>query len=220
MRRFGIAALIAIAGNPVWANDNAIGGSISTLGAGVEYTRRLDEQFNLRVNANGLNYNRSDTIDDIHYDAKLRLRNAGVLADWVVNRWLRLSAGLYYNGNKADLSGNPTDGNYTFNGASYPAAAVGDLSGKVDFNTFSPYLGIGFGNPVGSDSNWTFTFDVGVLFQGSPKVSLNAQCSPLLSAADCQVLQDNVTAEEDEVRKAAEDYEFWPVVKLGLHYAF
>ncbi|GAA5786181.1 hypothetical protein [Chitiniphilus shinanonensis] len=216
---FALVLIAASASAP--AQDTAIGIDLSTLGVGGELTHRLTDQFNLRLNLNGLQLNRSDTLDNVDYDADIRLFTAGIIGDWIIpDTRFRLSAGVFYNGNKADLTSKANDGTYRINGVTYDADDIGNLTGRVDFNRFSPYLGIGWGNPVAGDDALTFTFDLGVLYQGAAKLRLDANCDPDLPAAACQALQNDVEAERARAEDDIRDYRFWPVVKVGLNYRF
>lgn len=129
----------------------------------------------------------------------------------------RLTAGGYYNDNSVDLkdkanSGNTVDiGNSTFTGAQ-----VGTLTGQVDFNTFSPCVGLGFGNVVGEGSPFTFSVDLGAVYQGSPDVSLSAS-GPIASDL---VFQTELVREVKDLNDKADSYRFYPVVQVGLSYRF
>ncbi|TJZ72039.1 hypothetical protein [Chitiniphilus eburneus] len=216
-----LSLALALACTQAGAEGTALGIDISTLGVGGELTQRINDQFNVRLNVNGLQLNHGDTIDNIRYDADIRLFTAGLIGDWIIlDTRFRLSAGVFYNGNKADLTSQPTDGTYRINGITYNADDVGDLSGRVDFNRFSPYLGVGWGNPVAGNDNLSFTVDVGVLFQGAANLRLDAHCAPTLSPAQCQELTDDVEAERGKAEDDIKDYRFWPVVKAGLNYRF
>ena len=71
-----------------------------------------------------------------------------------------------------------------------------------------PYLGVGYGNVWTAGVN--FYFDLGVMFQGTPQVSLN--CSPG-AAALC-------AGEEERVREEVKRYKYYPVLNLGITIGF
>jgi hypothetical protein len=85
----------------------------------------------------------------------------------------------------------------------------------VEFgNPVVPYLGLGWGNAVDNDKRWGISLDVGVYYQGEPEVTLTQVGGTLaVSAAD-------LAAEEKQLEDELDDFEFYPVATLGLHYRF
>ena len=85
----------------------------------------------------------------------------------------------------------------------------------MSFGNVSPYLGIGWGNPVARDKGWGMTSDIGVLFQGSPRTNLTATCSP----SPCSgTTQGNVATENAKLQSDLKNFKFWPVVSVGISY--
>ena len=93
---------------------------------------------------------------------------------------------------------------------------VGTLTGDATFDTFAPYLGIGYGATL-LEGSLSIGFDLGVMYQGQADVDLDAE-SGLLS--DDAVLQDNLAIEEGEVEDDLEDFVVYPVVGLAIIYRF
>ncbi|MHB8256758.1 MAG: hypothetical protein ACYDHY_08345 [Acidiferrobacterales bacterium] len=187
-----------------------------SLGGGLGLTFGVARGLDVRAGFNVANATRTVTSDNIRYDGQIKFQTVGALADWYpFDGAFRLSAGLYYNDNKADLTAFPdAGGTYTIDGNTYTAAQVGSLTGTVRFNRSSPYIGLGFGNPM-RGGPWTFMLDVGALYQGSPKVNLSASgtlANPQLAADIASARQ---TAESDAAK-----YRWWPLVQLGLGYRF
>jgi hypothetical protein len=121
----------------------------------------------------------------------------------------RISAGARINGNQADISGTPTS-NVTIGNTTYTPAQVGRLNGDIDFNTVAPYVGIGFDGHI-TDA-LTIGFDLGVLYQGKPSVSLSAT-NPAVSQADLNRERANI---EDDLKML----QFYPVATVSLKYRF
>lgn len=200
--------------------DTSLGLRVSTLGAGVELAHAFGERFGIRIGANGLKYDTTDTYQDVEYDANLKLATGQLLFDWFpFSNNFRFSGGGMYNGNKLTLAGKPSaNGTYTFNGTTYNASDVGTVDGKVDFNKFAPYLGLGYGRPVGK--GFSLTADLGVMFQGSPRSTLTATCGATASATDCAQLQSDIAAQQAQLDDDAQKYKYYPVVSIGLAYVF
>jgi hypothetical protein len=156
-----------------------------------------------------------------NYNVDLKLQNISALVDWYpFGGAFRTTLGLVANGNKANLSAVPTGGNYTFNGVTYTSAEVGSYTGELKFNSTAPYLGIGWGNPVAKAKTWGFVSDIGVLFQGSPKVTSAATCGAALNATDCATFQSNVAAGATQLESDLKNYKYYPVISIGLSYHF
>ena len=92
---------------------------------------------------------------------------------------------------------------------------MGALTAAIDFNTLSPYIGIGWGNPLRQDSRWTFAFDLGLLYQGSPKVDLTATNPGVLTALNADLI-----VEEANVSQSLRSFKYYPVISLGVSYNF
>jgi hypothetical protein len=173
------------------------------------------EHFGVRANGGFLDYSRTENIDDIDYDGKLKLNSVGLLADWFpFAGGFRLSAGARSNGNKVDLHATPT-ANLQIGDVTYTPAQVGNLDGRVDFKSLSPTLTLGYGGKLGS--GFTLGFEAGVVMQGAPKIRLASSGGTLSSNALflAELEQGRQQAEDD-----ASDFKFWPVVQVHFLYRF
>jgi len=206
----------AFAASPV-----AAGAKVGTLGAGADLSLQVVPSLNARLGIQGFTYDTDGTESGVDYDIDLKLFSGLLTADWFpFQNGFRLSAGLLANGNEIDMNGRPTPGStYDINGTSYPANQIGSLHGNADFKSVAPYLGIGWGNPFSSGGNWSFNCDLGVVFQGSPSVSLTAEGADPIVAND-PVFQANLEAERRDLENELDDYKYYPVVSLGVTYRF
>jgi opacity protein-like surface antigen len=190
--------------------------AISTLGLGLEGGARLNENFGLRVGGNWLGFDYDDIKGELDYDAEVTLASLGALVDYhPFGGGFRLSGGLRFNFNKADLDGTPTD-DIEIGDQVFSADEVGTLTGDATFDTLAPYLGIGYGATL-LEGSLSIGFDLGVMYQGQADVDLDAE-SGLLS--DDAVLQENLAIEEDEVEDDLEDFIVYPVIGLAVIYRF
>ena len=214
-----LAAVWVMLVSSVCHADTSLGLRVGTLGGGIELAHAFTEKMGFRVSANGLNYNASETQESVDYDARLELRSGQLLFDWFpFSNNFRLSAGGMYNGNKFTLNGKPTAGTYTINGTPYLASDIGSVDGKVDFRKAAPYVGLGYGRPIGK--GLSLSADLGVLFQGSPRTTLTATCSPTALPGTCSRLQISVAAEQAQLNDDMHKYQYYPVLSIGLAYVF
>ena len=175
-----------------------------------------------RVGFNNYNFSKSGNASSMDFDFKLKLQTVSALADWYpFEGKFRISGGIYNNKSKIEMTAIPdSSASYTLNGVSYPASsAVSNLQGRLTFSPTSPYLGIGWGNPVAKGKGWGMVSDVGVIFQGSPKYTLTATCAAALSPAQCTQLQADAAAEQAKQQADLNNsFKYWPVLSIGLTY--
>ncbi len=87
---------------------------------------------------------------------------------------------------------------------------------------------IGIGNLLPrSGRHFTVNLDAGVVFQGSPKASLNLRGSACsFSGGFCQdvastpAIQSNIQAEQTKINNSVDIFKYYPVVSFGIGYKF
>ena len=190
---------------------------IGTLGYGADLTARLADTANARFGYHAfdwtIHFNKGDANAD-RIDGTLDWQTIGALFDWhPFAGGFRTSAGAFFNNNEIRITA-PSGATVSINDVDYKIAS---LDGKVTFNKVSPYIGIGYGNAVGADGRFHLSLDIGVLYHGSPNVSLNATSS---NAA----LQDRMNADLEEeakdIENKAKSFNVWPVLAIGISYRF
>lgn len=190
--------------------------TISTLGLGVEAGVRMNDLVGLRLGGNWFQFSFDQEIDEINYDADATLGSVGALLDLhPFGGGFRVTGGARLNFNQAELTGRG-EGTVEIDGQVFDADDVGTLDGDVEFDTIAPYLGIGYGGALLGGA-LILTFDLGVMYQGSPDVELTANTGVL---ADDPALQAALAAEEADIEDDYEDYVFFPVVGLAATYRF
>lgn len=215
-----IISFLLISINMAYAGRGDLGMALKagTLGAGIEGTVGIIDNVNARLGFNYFSMDYDLTESNVEYEFDLDLMSISLLLDWhpVKKNGFRLTAGAMYNGNEFDATGQPTAGNYTINNTTYTAAQVGTLTGRVDFDDFAPYVGIGYGNAVGKNKRWNFVFDLGVMYQGSPDVTFSTNGTLASNAAFLSELE----AERRQLEEELDDFTFYPVISFGISYKF
>ncbi len=197
--------------------DVALGIKAGTLGAGLEGTVGLLPRLNLRAGANAFSFDFDTTTSDVDYELRTDLLSFPIVLDWhpFETSAFRFTGGVLLNYNEADFEGS-SQNSYTIGDTTYTADQLGKITGKVDFNKIAPYVGIGWGNAVGKSGRWSFSCDVGVVFQGKAKVDMFAS-GPIASDPN---FQEDLAREKKELKDELEDYQYYPVVSLGVSYKF
>jgi hypothetical protein len=193
-----------------------------TTGFGLGLAGNLSENVTGRIGFDTWSKTVTQSNSDGNYKLDLKLQTINLLADWYpFSGTFRTTLGLVANGNKATVNATPSaTGSYTFNNHTYTAAEVGSYTGEMKFNSTAPYLGIGWGNPVSKDKTWGFVADIGILFQGSPKVTSTVNCGTGIPAATCTNLRNDVATSTTKLESDSSGFKYWPVISLGLSYRF
>lgn len=188
----------------------------STLGYGAEFNFTASRYLVVRFDYNYYNdYSYTTTKDQIQYDAHLHLENYGAALDWhpFAGSFL-VSLGVFKDNNHIDAVAVPQQ-TYTINGQTFTASEVGTLDGHITFNSWAPYAGIGW-NTLGTDKGVGLEVGLGVLYQGSPSVALQAQ-GPITAVPG---LGRATQAEQQRLDDQWNSYKYYPVVNIGLVFRF
>jgi hypothetical protein len=240
MKRLRLAAILtaltvhAYAENLPLADSSAIkpsnkgitvSGKISSLGLGAEVALPINPTTDVRFNVNTFKYNIKKSTEPspgvvaTDYNGDLNLQSLQALADW--HPWqssFRVTGGLVYNNNKFSMTATPAPGNYIYlNGNKYNISNLGgSASAAVDFRKISPYLGFGWGRTL-KKTGLSFTSDIGILFQGTPRSSLTTNGLTLVGGGSLAL----DTAQADaQLRDSLKNFNMYPVISLGIGYAF
>jgi hypothetical protein len=197
-----------------------VGIRAGTTGLGADLGWNLAPTVDARVGYSALDFGTHINSGDVRYDAKLKLSNLSALVDWRVGGPLfRISAGFILNDNRYNMNGEPSNGTFRINGTTYTTSQVASLGGNVrSGNRLAPYLGIGTGSVAGAGVN--FYWDLGIMFMGSPKASLNASCGPSLNAAQCAQLQSDVASAQRNLESDVSRFKYYPVANVGITVGF
>lgn len=196
---------------------------ISTLGVGVEMGKGITPNFGVRMGLNYFTYDYSDTVDvegsAVDANAELSLKSIALLGDWHPFKGsFRLTAGVLFNGNRVQANGRVREASgmveLELDGVPYQ---VKGLQAEAKFNVLAPYLGFGWDSTFGDHEHWGFTFDLGVVYTGSPELSFTATGGD----AGSNVFKEELAKFEKEIEDEIAQYaRFWPVVSTGLVYQF
>ncbi|NCF37528.1 MAG: hypothetical protein GWP56_14280 [Gammaproteobacteria bacterium] len=208
------------------ALDVGVGVKVGTAGAGLNLSAAVTQNVNVRLSLTSVDFDEEDETIDVgdsgegELDAEVDLdfgANA-VLIDWYIFKGgFHLTAGMMRHTGEADFDGTLTSG-ASFNGVDITPADISNISGEVEFaDSYQPYIGIGWGRKAGKNGGFSLTADLGIALL-DPSVKLDATTTGL------GVTQAEIDASLREMEKDAEDelddFEAWPVLSVGLNYAF
>jgi hypothetical protein len=186
------------------AQAAGIGVRAGTTGIGADVAFGILPTLSARVGYSALKWGHDVETSNVDYDGRLELSNLNGMIDFhPLGPIFRITGGVILNENKYDVRGERFGG--SIRGTVEPGRSA------------APYLGIGWGTVAGTGIN--FYADLGVMFMGSPKARLSANCGGL-SAGTCASLQNEVAAEEARLEDELKRFKYFPVLNIGLTVGF
>ena len=222
LKRMFLPALLAIGMSAPVATfagtgDLALGVKGGTAGIGGEVTIGVIDNLNFRTGYNFFNYDGNTTESDIDYDYELKLRSIPLLVDLhPFGGGFRVTSGIFLNHNEITGTAQPTGTTIDIGGSTYDVDDVGTLDANIDFRKTAPYLGIGWGNAVDDGNPLSFSLDIGVMFQGTPKVSLETS----KDTSGIPGFQDSLDNEIADFKDDVDNLKYYPIISLGVAYKF
>ncbi len=217
MTRALCATLILSGTGKVAADDSqwGVGLKAGTLGLGAEARWSGLPWMDLRIGGNAYSFDDTGREGNVRYRSELNLETFYLTANFHFPLSpFRLTAGAFANGNELTMVGDEP-GDYNFDGQTFTQGEVGTLTGKTSFGSTSPYLGLGFDFELFGKTG--LNFDLGILWQGEPEVSLSAVGG---SEQGSDRLNSALRAEEDNIADEMGRLKAYPVVSLSFVYNF
>lgn len=221
MTRMNVGTGLLLAGlwgagqSAAWAEGHAVAAKAGALGLGLEYAYSISERVGLRVGLNGSEFGFDAEESGIEYDFDLVWDSLSVAVDFHPRGTaLRLTGGVLRNDNRLEAVSRSA-GNITVGDTTYTPAEIGTLTGRVGFDDTAPFVGVGW-DWSKRKTGFGVSFDLGVLQQGSPQVSLTADGT----IVGDPVFASDVAAEERELSDSLEDFDLLPFATLGLVFRF
>jgi len=189
----------------------AVGVKGGTLGGGIELSKSLPGPFAIRLAMNKFTYTLKDSIpeNDMRYDMDINLSSWSAIIDY--HPWkgvFRLSGGIINNGNNF-VSTIESTKNYTAGGRTFTTEDQGTLTATIDWDPMVPYVGLGWGDSTEKNKFFGVNFDIGAMFQNSPKVTLEGTN-----------MMEAMEAESEKIEKHLEGAKTWIVASLGFSFNF
>jgi hypothetical protein len=210
-----------LAANPALKQPLGVGVStrIGTLGIGVDIAKSVTPQVNGRLGFNFGNIGTNRTDSGINYDAQLNLSSVQLVGDYYPfnSSGFRVTGGLIAQSNKFSVTSKPSsNGSYTIDNVQRQVSEVGSLTGEYTYsNSIAPYVGIGIGKST--NDGFGFNADLGVMFSGSPKVSLNAS-NPVFN--NNPITRNQIDNQARQTENDLKGFNLYPVLSIGLSYGF
>ena len=232
MKKYLLPAIgLLICSTSVRAVDIGVGAKAGINGVGLDFSVGLTKNLNLRLSGTSIDIegeNETVTVGDagaegdIDADLNFDYGANAVLLDWhVLGGGFRVTAGMYKNNGAAKLTGVLQD-NIVIDGQPLDTTDLVDakIGGEVSLgDSYQPYLGIGWGRGAGGGGGFSFSADLGVAIV-DPSVDFTATVAAGGNFANQAELDATLRDLEKDAEKELSDLELWPVLAIGINYAF
>ena len=211
------------------AVDIGVGLKAGTLGAGVDVSIALTKNINARLSLTSIDAgDEEETIEvgddgstaDVDAELDLDFGATAILFDWYVfDGGFHLTAGFMRNDSELSIAGRLT-GDIVVDGQALSSSDIdGDITGDVSLGeSFQPYIGVGWGRKAGSNGGLSFTAEIGIAML-DPAADLEAELATGSGLSQAE-LDDRIKGIEDDADDELDDFEAWPVLSIGINYAF
>lgn len=210
---------------------HGLGVRLGTDGIGLSYTYGLHKYVDVRAayTFGSLSYDAVDEDEGVAYGGELKFGAVSALVDIKpFGGGFRVTTGVYSAPPELTVGASGYDEYEIGDGETYTGNV--SLDGGIDLGSTAPYLGLGWGG-TSNGKGLGVSFDVGVLFTKSPKVSLRASGNDITDAngnsfdigdgsVSDQEFQAALRTEIADLEEDAKEFKLWPVLNLGLHYRF
>lgn len=217
-----IAAIIGLVSLAVPARAEgtlAVGAGVGTLGYGIHVGTEINDFIVLRANANFGEFDVPDmgllssSLGGLDYDIDAEMGTYGLLVDFhplglsPIGSGLVLTGGVYYNANEFVLTSDVVSADVGTD------TITGRVVSTMSFDQkYAPYIGLGYDGTFQGIIPISFFMTGGVLFQGSPSVSVWESTGG--------VSQADLDAEAAQLEEDASSFEYYPVISIGMSISF
>ncbi len=230
MKNFiGLGFLLFFFAANVNAVDVGVGAKAGVNGVGLNLSVGVTKRVNLRLSVSQVEIDDEDETvtvgddgaeGDIDAELEFDFGSNAVLLDWhVFNGGFRVTAGMFKQTGAVDLTGT-LQSDIVVDGQPLATDDLGEISGEVKLSdSYQPYLGVGWGRGAGGKGGFSFTADIGVAML-DPEVDLDADVRAGTNGLSQAELDQRLAEMEADAEDELDDLKLWPVLSVGVNYAF
>lgn len=195
----------------MFKDKSAVGLNIGTRGFGLEYARNFHKSLNakLRFSTLSLEYDDISVKEgdrELEGAADFKSTNVDLILEYLPFKRssFHLDAGFAYFFDLTASGVGKYKGEVTYGDITLTSEQIGEVNFAIDWNSFSPYMGLGFGRSV-PKGRVGFGVDLGAYYIGSPEVSI----------VGTNLLSGN-SEEEPVLEGNLKNYSWWPYLNFKL----
>ncbi len=229
----GIMLAITLLISNANAMDIGVGVKAGTLGAGVDLSVALTQTINARIGLTSVQIDSEQetlSVGDPGFEQDMNTTldadygASGLLFDWYVfDGTFHVTAGMVKNNGAVGIAGTLQTGvPYTVGGITFDSNdIIGNIGGSVNLgDSYQPYLGIGWGRKADDDPGFSLSVELGVALL-DPKAQLQATVDTGGGNFNNQAELDAMLRDaEDNFESELNEFELFPVLSIGVNYAF
>ena len=229
----GIMLAITLLISNANAMDIGVGVKAGTLGAGVDLSVALTQTINARIGLTSVQIDSEQetlSVGDPGFEQDMNATldadygASGLLFDWYVfDGTFHVTAGMVKNNGAVGIAGTLQTGvPYTVGGITFDSNdIIGNIGGSVNLgDSYQPYLGIGWGRKADDDPGFSLSVELGVALL-DPKAQLQATVDTGGGNFNNQAELDAMLRDaEDNFESELDEFELFPVLSIGVNYAF
>ncbi len=195
------------------SGEFGVGGSVGTAGVGIHAKAAFSDYVSVTGGFDYLKFGRDEVYDGINYEGDLKFSNfSGLVNFHPFKNGFNISGGAYIGDKTLDLTATPAT-NVQIGDVSFTPAEVGTLNGAASLKNLAPYAGIGYDGFMTASGNWSFNAKAGILFTGTPEISLVSTGGTL---SNDPTFRAELTKEVNNLQRDIKDFKYYPVVSLGV----
>lgn len=197
-----------------FGNGWGVAAKISTLGAGLEIAKNLNDHITVRGGGGFLPFDYQ--VDEIFGQAayvnnQFRFSTASLVMDWYPSnnpkRDFHFILGGFYNWSSLAIRARPIQDNYLIGDYKVSSDRIGFVDIKMTPKSINPYMGIGTGRLVDKNKRIGATLELGCVYIGSPGVKMEAAGLVAPTAEQEAIIRGNLN-----------DYRFYPYLSIQLSF--
>ncbi len=215
----------------------SVGAQAGLFGLGLNLKGKFTDTIGVKVGFDTYTYKDYVITDDqVKYNFDVETQDFLATVDWhPYEGSFKTSVGVIVNNSNLVGTITPTTATtFTFNNVTYSTDDIAKVDTSADFDPIAPYVGIGWDTSWNKKSAWGFTFDLGVIYQGSATVDYtvkykdvpltgNAAVDAVAQQARADLIREidaNLAEEKRSLQTELDDYEFLPYISIGVNYKF
>ncbi|GGY38189.1 hypothetical protein [Parvularcula lutaonensis] len=194
--------------------------SVGTPGVSGNVHYQVTPFVTLRGGANFFEFEMEDMeFDGISYDVDFGFTQLGGYVDLhPMMNGFTVTGGMLFGERQIELSATPVDP-VEIGGQTFSASDVGSLVGSANFGDTSYYAGVGWDSTTHGLMPVSFVIRAGVLMTDSPEISLvnvGGSTDPIIQSQ----IDAEIATEINQLQSDFEDFEFYPMVSIGIGFGF
>ncbi len=210
------------------------GAQIGIFGLGLNVKDKMNDYLGVRASFDMLTINDYEVTDEdtkTKYNFDLKLQDFMLVGDY--HPWkgsFKTTAGVIMNKSSLDGEVTPSESlSFEFQGNTYSTDDIAKVNTKADFDPIAPYIGIGWDTSFAKKKGFGFTFDLGIIFQGSAEVDYSVHYKELVNptAIEAEIreklindINKDLEKEKISLQEELDKFEILPYVSIGFNYKF